>query len=255
MDPVKIVFASSNYGPLWRAPADSWLRVIAKTQKHLVQNGLGEIAATGITDRQYTHSADNILTKEFLSDPSWTHLFHTESDMVLPDDTIIKLLEVDQPIVSGVYFLRNGNGQPCLYVKTYCTKDNPYVHSPVSIFPTDRPFALDPKGHGGCPGLGCVLIRREVFEAIPFPWFDLKESFYGSDMYFFTKVRDAGFDVWIQPSVHPDQIDYTVVGLADYHHRVNHDKDFAASGYIVGTNGWSGAHRRLQLEPGRGEKQ
>lgn len=254
--PIKIAFASSNYGPLWKPAAESWLRVIAKTQKYLTQSNLGEISAIGITDRAYTHSADNILAQNFLADPTWTHFFHTECDMVLQDDTIIKLLAIDQPIVSGVYFLRNGRGQACLYVKAYYTKDNPFVHSPVSIFPTDRPFCLDPNGHGGLPGLGCVLFKREVFEKVTYPWFDLKEGMYGSDMFFFTKVRDAGLDVWIEPSVHPDQMDYTIVGIADYYHRLNHDPEFAGSGFIVGgnNNGWSGAHRRLQPEPGRGEK-
>lgn len=255
----RILFASTNYGPMWAPAVESFIACVGHTQRRFHMEfpwPKGEVCGTAITDRTYTHSAGNNLVDAFLkADPKLTHIFLTENDMILPHDTIIKLLEVDQPIVSGVYFLRKGRGQACLYVKTYVTKENPYVHSPVSIFPENRPFALDPKGHGGCPGLGCVLIKREVFEKIPFPWFDLKESNYGSDMYFFTKVRDAGFDVWVNPEVMCGQIEYTTTSIHDYHQRMQEDPHFAASGYIVGTNGWSGAHRRIQPESGGGAKQ
>ncbi len=254
----RILFASTNYGPLWKPVVESWLACVGHTQRffHMELPGTKEVAGAAVTDRMYTHSAENAIAESFLNAyPRLTHLFLTECDMLLPHDAIVKLLEVDQPVVSGVYFLRKGRGQPCLYVKTHTTKDNPYVHSPVSLFPTDAPFALDPNGHGGCPGLGCVLIRREVLEAVPKPWFDLKENYYGSDMYFWTKVRDAGFNVWVDPRVKCGQIDYEVTSFQDYEKRVGEDKDFAASGYIVGTNGWSGAHRRVPLEPGRGESQ
>jgi hypothetical protein len=257
LDPVRIAFTSTNYGPLWKPVVEGWIACVGYTARHFAIEtpGTREIAGNAITDRMYTHSAENAIVENFLNAyPRLTHLFMTECDMILPHDAIVKLLEVDQPVVSGVYFLRKGRGQPCLYVKTHTTKDNPYVHSPVSLFPTDRPFALDPNGHGGCPGLGCVLIKREVLEAVPKPWFDLKENYYGSDMYFWTKVRDAGFNVWINPAVQCGQIDYEVTSMKDYERRIGEDKDFAASGYIVGTNGWSGAHRRIQPELGRGEK-
>jgi hypothetical protein len=251
----RVCFAATNYGPLWKPVVEGWLACVAHTQRrfYVETPGTREIAGGAVTDRMYTHSAENALAEAFLNaHPRLTHIFMTECDMILPHDAIIKLLEVDQPVVSGVYFLRKGRGQSCLYVKTYTTKDNPYVHSPVSLFPTDRPFMLDPKGHGGCPGLGCVLIRREVFERVPKPWFDLKENYYGSDMYFWTKVRDAGFDVWVNPAVQCGQIDYEVTSIHDYHKRLTEDKDFAASGYIIGSDGWSGAHRRAQAESGSG---
>lgn len=261
MDNIKrIFFAATNYGPMWAPVVESWLAMISRTAKrfHVETPGPVDLTGVAITDRMYTHSAENAIANSFLlAEPRLTHVLMTECDMLLPPDTIIKLLEVDQPVVSGVYFLRSGRGQACLYVKTHSTKDNPYVHSPVSLFPTDEPFILDPKGHGGCPGLGCVLIRREVFERVSRPWFDLKENYYGSDMYFWTKVRDAGIDVWIDPRVRCAQIDYKVETIDDYHRRIEEDPKFASSGYIIGRDGWSGAHRRqaaagAEAEPGSG---
>ena len=105
--------------------------------------------------------------------------------------------------------------------------DNPYGMSPVSLFPQDAPFRMDNAG------LGCVLIQRHVFETIEPPWFDLKADGYGSDMYFFTKCRKAGFENWCNPVVKCDQIDYTVVTHADYERRLAEDPHFARSGAII----------------------
>lgn len=248
----RIFFASTNYGPMWKPVVESWLSLVGYTSRRFTLDfewprGQSDLTGAAITDRMYTHSAENALIQSFLvAEPRLTHIFLTECDMILPHDTITKLLAIDQPCVSGIYFLRGGKGQPCLYTKAYTTKDNPYVHSPVSMFPLDHPFPLDKQGHGGCPGLGCVLIRREVFETVPYPWFDLKEGKYGSDMYFWTKVRDAKYDVWIDPSVRCHQIDYQVDGFEQYEARIHDDPDFPKGGVIIGDDG---THRRLPLAP------
>ena len=225
---VRIAWALINYGPIWAPAYASHLRAIAKGSRTLEVEQIGGVYACGATDRMYTHSAENRAVEDFL-DSECTHLFLTESDMILPDDTLPMLAALEVPIASGVYFLRGGNGQPCLYKKSVRIKSNPYPMSPVSLFPTDKPFKLN-----GCPGLGCVLIQRQVFARVPRPWFDLKEGHYGSDLYFYTKVQEAGVDVWVHPQVACDQIDYTVVGMQDYHERLQHDPSFAGSGYIIG---------------------
>lgn len=230
---IKIAFVSTNYGPLWRPPAESWLRAITYAQRELIRSGRGEICGVGITDRSYTHTADNTLVKDMLADPQFTHLMHVENDMIIPDETILRLLEVNKPIVSGLYFLRRGNGQPCLYKKLVRVAgrdpEQDYTMSPITLFPTEQPFKLN-----GCPGLGCVLIARSVFEQVPFPWFDLKENGYGSDMYFYTKVRRAGIDVWVHPLVRCGQIEYQEWTFDDYAQRLQDDPGFAAQGGLIG---------------------
>jgi hypothetical protein len=231
----KVAWGMASYGPFPYAPVyTSHMRTMAYTSRHLTMafaDG-SKIAGVGATDRVYTHSAENQLVRNFLDIPDATHLFLTEMDMILPDDTIVKLLELDKPIASGLYFLRNGFGQPCLYKKVFTIKDNPVPHTPISIFPISRPFCIDEYG-GGCPGLGCVLIRREVFEAIEPPWFDLKEGFYGSDMYFYTKVRDQRIQVWVEPRVRCGHMDYVTWDFTDYLGRLATDRQFAANGYIL----------------------
>jgi len=196
----------------------------------------------------YTMSAENKLVEEMLvprkHHAPFTHLFMTESDMILPADCIVKLLALDKDMASGVYFLRSDNpntrGQPCLYKRPPMVaqgkeKEHEYGHLPVSLFPQTGPFRVD------VSGLGCVLIKRNVFETVPRPWFDLHASDkgigYGSDMYFYTNARKLGFQLWVDPSVACGQIDYYCTDINDYNERLKIDPDFAKSGYIIGMAG------------------
>lgn len=228
---VNVAFTSTGYGPLWAPAVASWLRAVAVGSREFTVTQIGKIGAAGITDRAYTHQAENGLVEDFLDDPTLTHLFMTEMDMILPPDILPKLLALDKPIASGIYFLRNGRGQPCLFQKVLTSRENPYVFSPVSAFPLSEPFRVD---H---PGLGCVLFKREVFThpKMTTPWFDLAAKKFGSDMYFFTKVKDAEIEVWAHPGVMCDQIDYKVETFEDYKKRLVEDPEYVKSGVVIGT--------------------
>jgi hypothetical protein len=246
-----IVFACTNYGPLWAPAVESWLRCVIKTaRQYAVEYPLGQLAlepgrgglvATGISDRCYTAASENKQIQGFLALPEATHLFWCESDMCLPDDAILKLLEVDKDIVSGVYYLRDGWGAPCLYKQVVKMRREradqvQYGHTPVTVFPQTVPFKLGDKRSSGVPGFGCVLIKRQVLEAMTPPWCQQRDGAggYGSDMYFYKHACEAGFEVWVQPAVQCGQIDYTVFTVEDYHDRLQQDPDFARSGYIIG---------------------
>ena len=244
MRPPKIVWGMVAYGPFPYAPVyTSHMLAMAYASRSLATSfldGSAGILSAYSTDRMYTHSAENLLVRRFLDEHAdATHLFMTEMDMVIPVDTITTLAALDKPIASGLYFLRGGTGQACLYVPSPVTPAlNRFPHTPVTMFPLERPFRLAKAG--GCCGLGCVLIKREVFEAIPYPWFDLKEKNpetlegYGSDMYFYTKVREAGLEVWIDPRVRCTHMDYTQASMDDYIKRLEHPDENMSRGFIIG---------------------
>lgn len=223
---MKIAWAMTNYGPIFTPVYTSHLSAAVSAARRFEVLQLGSIGSIDGTDRMYTHSAENNVVQNFL-DTDATHLFMTECDMILPDDTLVKLASHDYDAVCGLYFLRGGDGQPCLYKKVVTTRENPWVHSPVSIFPTEELFPID------CPGLGCVLFKRKVFETLEHPWFDLKEGKYGSDMFFYTNFKKAGLKLMCDPTVRCDQIEYVVVGFKDYENRLKNDPKYAARGYIV----------------------
>jgi len=235
--PVNVAFGATAYGPLWAPAVSTWLQVIGYTARHCAIEQIGQVGGAGITDRTYTHCAENGLVEDFLANPALTHLFMTEMDMILPANAIVRLLEMDKDMASGVYFLRSDRpqtrGQPCLYKKAPMIDpkvDSAFSHYPLNIFPTDKPFRVD------CSGLGCVLFKRKVFETLPRPWFDLAADKYGSDMYFYTHAKNAGLELWVDPMVPCGQIDYYTTGIGDWYWQLENNPAFGKSGYIIGLN-------------------
>lgn len=240
---INVAFASTGYGPLWAPAVSSWLRLIGFTARHFAIEHIGKIGGAGVTDRMYTHAAENRLVREMRdAEPKFTHLFMTESDMILPHDAIVKLVALDKPIASGVYFLRaneqEASGQPCLYKRPWLTEEEKkerehaeFLHTPIRLFPTDAPFQIDSSG------LGCLLIKAEVFDIVPEPWFDLKADGYGSDFFFSKHCKDAGVEQWADPTVLCEQVDYYFTSIRDWKWRLENDPGFVKTGYVIGTPG------------------
>lgn len=239
---IRIAWAMPNYGPIFSSVYASHLACIAQASRFLSVEKVGKFPLVGATDRMYLHSACNEIVREALR-AEVTHIFWTESDMILPVDTVPRLLAVNKPIVSGIYFLRGGSGQPCLYKRTAIEiKENPYLHTPITMYDERGPFKVD------CPGMGCVLMDIDVFKKVPEPWFDLKandldkKNGYGQDLYFYTKVRWAGIEVWVDPSVICDQVDTYVVGYKDYRKRLLSSQGELAGGFIAADAHMQDAH-------------
>jgi hypothetical protein len=199
MSEINVAFTVTGYGALWARPVQSWLNCVGYASRYFATEHLGKLGGSGVTDRMYTHSAENRLVEQFL-EGDYTHLFMTEIDMVLPHDAIVKLVNLDKDMASGIYFLRTdsleGLGQPCLYKRPAASDPlySQYGHCAVSIFPTNEPFQAD------CAGVGCLLLKRKVFEgegAVKYPWFDLKEKAYGSDIYFSKPRKRVSSSGWI----------------------------------------------------------
>ena len=235
---LNVCFASTGYGPLWAPAVSSWLRAVAfGARSFAVNTELGKIGGAGVTDRTYTHQAENQLVSDFLADPSATHLFLTEMDMILPHDVLTKLVALDKDMATGVYFLRSNDpskrGQPCLYKRPIASppptaENGNYGHHPVNIFPTDEPFRVD------CAGVGCILVKRKVLETLEYPWFDLNAKKYGSDIYFAKHAKDKGFELWADPSVQCGQIDYYETTIEDWQWQLDNNPEFGKNGFIIG---------------------
>lgn len=106
------------------------------------------------------------------------YMLFLDSDMVPPADMLIKLIQHDKPIVSALAFRRVPNYEPC-------------------IFKNDMEFYLDyPKGLIEVAGVGmaCTLIKREVFEKVPQPWFT--PTAIGEDLSFCKRATDAGYKIF-----------------------------------------------------------
>jgi len=115
-----------------------------------------------------------------------THILFVDSDMILPDDSLDKLLAHDKDIVGAEYNKRE-----------FPLKG---VYEPLEEKKTD---ALYKAKH---VGTGLLLIKLDVFYDLKGPWFNFGRDSQGAlalgeDVWFCNTARDAGFDVWIDPTI------------------------------------------------------
>lgn len=90
-------------------------------------------------------------------------------DHILPYDVLVKLLEHDLPIVSGIYYLKDYPHYPIVYRKTtYCEDTGFSLALPVLDYGEEL-FEVD------YAGMGCVRIDRGVFEELKPPYFEYRE--------------------------------------------------------------------------------
>lgn len=125
------------------------------------------------------------MVMQALKNEGVTHILFLDSDMQFPPDLFHRLLSHDLPLVA------------CNYVKRT-----------IPSFPNSR--SIDGKLIGtskttkgleeaSSTGFGCLLVKREVFETVPQPWFDTVwldkrdegkgYEMMGEDVFFFHKAR------------------------------------------------------------------
>ena len=167
----------------------SLVNMIAYSHMH----GLNvEMIAT--TERMVVDWARNDLAKLVKNSKSpytgkkYTHCLWLDEDMVFSPDTAIVLATemADYDMMSGLYFARH-KPLPVVYVRGEEDKDDPYKHYPLMRAPK-RVFACD------AVGFGCLLMRTDVFDKVPEPWFTI-DSRGGEDIVFCKHARDAGLTI------------------------------------------------------------
>ena len=126
-----------------------------------------------------------------------THLLMMDADIVLMPDTLSKMLEVDAPVVVAKYAEK---GKMEASYHCYHHSQVPFRRDPpVEVRPGERRELkdIDPMLFG----LGCVLVKREVFEKLEEPYFKFTitqeevDDYWrvSEDFYFALKCHHAGF--------------------------------------------------------------
>ena len=150
----------------------------------------------------------NRLVKTFLESDS-THMLCLDADLGWSAESVKKLIDYDEPFVAGVYPAR----------KEHCFIFRPVLNEDSSIHQSEKgllEMEYIPAGF--------MMIKREVFEAIiaKFPelYFRPKKfdenqedghsffnteiwegEFWGEDYYFCRKAREAGYKIWVDPTI------------------------------------------------------
>ena len=87
-------------------------------------------------------------------------------DHELSVDVLVRLLKHDEPIVSGMYYLKSPPYYPIVYNREkYDSETNLWTYKTILEYPFDKMFIAD------MVGMGCVKIDREVFTKLNAPYF------------------------------------------------------------------------------------
>jgi GT2 family glycosyltransferase len=138
-----------------------------------------------------------MLAKMALDDPSVTHLLWIDSDIVAESPSDINqalrmLLQLNVPIVSGLYRAKKAKGD---YPYAMWSKPSPTAEGYGSIGTwTGNFIKVD------AIGFGFVLVKREVFERVPEPWFVWKTQ-KSEDFEFCEKVAKYGYEIKVYTDV------------------------------------------------------
>ena len=149
--------------------------------------------------------------------PRVTHFVNLDIDHIHPPDVVQRLgLTIkrfpDVQIVGGLNFQRPAPHSPCAWFR----RDGEIVQMTNWIPGVAEVEAI---------GFGCVMIAREVFEAIEPPWFmydyanmetNVNYQYPGSDAYFCKKARAAGFRIFCDTGLTSPHIAYQLIGEREY---------------------------------------
>lgn len=117
-----------------------------------------------------------------------THLLFVDTDMMFPPDAIKKLLSHKKEIVSVNYHKRK------FPLETVVTQLPESQESETELY------------RAAVAGTGLMLIDLSIIEKLGLPWFSFGrgskgELVLGEDAWFCHTARDAGYDIWIDPTI------------------------------------------------------
>jgi hypothetical protein len=144
---------------------------------------------------------------------NFDYIFFVDNDVILPKNALVDLYNMQWYITTGTYPRKEP--QTITDAVEYTTLYNHNENNLKVYCPTFMPVSCLEKGKitpVDCCGLGCTLIRRDLFSKIEIPYFffahegnpgknNCDEYCIGEDMYFCRKVLRAGIQIWAHGSV------------------------------------------------------
>lgn len=143
------------------------------------------------------------------------YVLMVDNDVVLPSDALRLLLENEKDVCLGYYAHRGPDnryhGRTCI---CRLTDENgkEYYHFPLESEYTGKElYQMANKGykafevHGG--GMGCALIRTDVFRRTEYPWYDWvnygneNRGMLSEDLYFCSLCRANGISIYADARV------------------------------------------------------
>ena len=184
----KIVIAIPNTGTIYSDVALSLLKIQSKyaVNIQMLKSSILYISREYLVAAALDYNADYIM---FL-----------DSDQTICPDTIDRMakhLENGEDIVTSLIFRKDPPFQPCIFSSQ---EELPNQQIKLEYYDVvnqnlSKPFYVE-----SC-GLGCAMIKTEVFKNIPQPWF-LPRPYTGEDITFmYTATHDYGYKILCDPTI------------------------------------------------------
>lgn len=163
-----------------------------------------------VVERQMIDRARNLIVEEALRQPNVSHVLMLDDDTIVAPDTLMRLLAYDVPLVSALYCSRTPPHWPVAYRR----HPDGRTYVPLSRFAPGLQVA-------DAVGAGCLLVKREVFERVPAPWFkwtlgSSTEPACGEDLWFCERAREAGYPILLAGDVQVGHLTRHAVTYADF---------------------------------------
>ena len=121
-------------------------------------------------------------------------------DHAFSKDILLKLLDHEADVICPL-IVRRSRPDQLVFGKATTIRDDAtgriypaYESSNLDSIP-DEPFTVEVAGTGG------MLVRREVLDAVGYPYFESTDGLYlNEDIEFSRKVREAGFEIKVDPT-------------------------------------------------------
>jgi len=136
-----------------------------------------------------------------LSDPEVTHVLFLDSDMRFPPDLIERMLKADKPIVAANCSKRVRPAEPtAFHIHDRDSGEVTKIYPDPKLRELQRVFGV---------GTAIMMIRREVFEEVPRPWFatpwikqeDGRLAMLNEDAHFCYKCDEADIPLYIDHDI------------------------------------------------------
>lgn len=134
--------------------------------------------------------ARNVMTRKGLKAGKFEYVLYMDDDELPEPGSVQELINMDELVVSGLVPRTNRPHHPP--VGDFHPIDGYYRD--LLDFPLDRPFKVD-----AC-GSGFLLVHRDIFDLIEFPWWEkIEHPYMSEDINFCRKLNENG----IRPTVNP----------------------------------------------------
>ena len=188
-----------------------WTNLLAELPKNKISYGLSQdylcniySARTKVLGASLDRGVDQ---KPFDGKVDYDYIMWIDSDMVFQPEQFFKLIDHDKDIASGMYMMQDNIN----YATVKRMDENFFAKNGYYRFlqredikrMKDKPFKVD------YTGMGWMLVKYGVIEKLKYPWFYPRkktypngwEEFVSEDVEFCHRVKEAGVDVWVDPTI------------------------------------------------------